>query len=57
MHSESIVKFNIGSKSLLQQGILVPMFYDDLVYKLKRVVKKSNFSNQFKKLNVSKSGQ
>ena len=31
-HSELIVKYNIGLKTLLQQGISVPLFYGDLVY-------------------------
>ena len=31
-HSELIVKYNIGLKSLLQQGISEPIFYGDLVY-------------------------
>ena len=29
-HSELIVKYNIGSKTLLQHGISEPIFYDDL---------------------------
>ena len=47
-HSELIVKYNIGSKSLLKQGISEPIFYGDLVFKFKRIVGKSNFSDQFK---------
>ena len=31
-HSELIVKYNIGLKTLLQQGISEPIFYGDLVY-------------------------
>ena len=49
-HSELIVKYNIGLKTFLQQGISEPIFYGDLVYKLKRIVGKSNFNDQFKKL-------
>ena len=49
-HSELIVKYNIGLKTLLQQGISEPIFYGDLVYKFKRIVGKSNFSDQFKKI-------
>ena len=33
-HSELIVKYNIGLKTLLQQGISEPIFYGDLVYKI-----------------------
>ena len=49
-HSELIVKYNIGLKTLLQQGISEPIFYGDLVYKFKRIVGKPYFSNQFKKI-------
>ena len=48
-HSELIVKYNIGLKTLLQQSISEPIFYGDLVYKFKRIVGKPNFSDQFKK--------
>ena len=34
-HSELIVKYNIGLKTLLQQGISEPILYEDLVYKFK----------------------
>ena len=50
IHSESIVKYKIGYKTLLQQGIPEPIFCGDLVYKFKRIVRKSNFSDQFKKI-------
>ena len=46
----SIVKYNIGLKTLLQQGISEPIFYGDLVYKFKRIVGKPNISDQFKKI-------
>ena len=49
-HSELIVKYNIGLKTLLQQGISEPISYGDLVYKFKRIVGKPNFSDQFKKI-------
>ena len=49
-HSELIVKYNNGLKILLQQGISEPIFYGDLVYKLKRIVGKPHFSAQFKKI-------
>ena len=49
-HSELIVKYHIGLKTLLQQGISEPIFYGDLVYKFKRIVGKPNFSDQFKKI-------
>ena len=49
-HSELIVKYNIGIKTLLQQGIFEPIFYGELVYKFKRIVGKPNFNDQFKKI-------
>ena len=49
-HSDLIVKYNIGLKTLLQQGISEPIFYGDLVYKFKRIVGKPNFSYKFKKI-------
>ena len=49
-HSELIVKYNIGLKTLLRQGISEPIFYGDLVYKFKIIVGNPNFSEQFKKI-------
>ena len=49
-HSELIVKYIIGFKTLLQQGISVPIFYGDLVHKFKIIVGKPNLSDQFKKI-------
>ena len=42
-HSELIVKYNIGLKTLLQQGISEPIFYGDLIYKFKRIFLKTLF--------------
>ena len=42
-----ISKFQIGIKSLLCQGLSEPEFYDDLVYKLTKIVGSNNFSAQF----------
>ena len=44
-HPESILKYNIGLKILLKQGISEPIFYGDLVYKFKRIVGKPNLSD------------
>ena len=51
-HSVLIVKYNIGLKTLLQQGISEPIFYGDLFYKFKRIVGKPNtcMSDRFKKI-------
>ena len=48
-HSKLIIKYNIGFKTLLQQGILGTVFYGDLVYKLKRIIGKPKFCDQIKK--------
>ena len=45
-----ISKFQNGLKSLSRQGLLVPEFYGDLVYKLKKTVGSDNFSAQFIKM-------
>ena len=39
-HSELIVKYNIGLKTLLQQGISEPIFYGDLVINSNELLKK-----------------
>ena len=49
-HSELVVKYNMGLKTLLQKGISKPIFHGDLVYKFKRMVRKPNFSDQLKKI-------
>ena len=38
-----ISKFQVGLKSLLRQRLSEPEFYDDLVYKLKKIVGSINF--------------
>ena len=43
-----VLKFKVGSKSLLQQGL--SEFYGDLVYQLRNIVSKADFSNQFRKI-------
>ena len=49
-HSALLEKYNFGLKALLQQGISEPEFYGDLVYRFRKIVGKSNFSEQFRKL-------
>ena len=51
-HPELIVKYNIGLKTLLQQGISKPIFYGDLVYNINpnELLENPNFSDQFKKI-------
>ena len=35
-HADLVSKFNVGLKSLLQQGLSEPEFYGDLVYKFRK---------------------
>ena len=36
-HNEMVSKFNVGSNSLLHQGLSEQEFYSDLVYKFKKI--------------------
>ena len=47
-HSALVEKYSVSLKTLLQQGISEPEFYDDLVYRFRKIVGKSNFSEQFR---------
>ena len=49
-HSALVAKYSISLKTLLQQGISKPEFYGDLVYRFRKIVDESNFSEQFRKL-------
>ena len=49
-HSALLEKYSVSLKTLLQQGISEPEFYCDLVYRFRKIVGKSNFSEQFRKL-------
>ena len=49
-HSALVKKYNVGLKTLLQQGISELEFYGDLVYRFRKIVGKSNFSERFRKL-------
>ena len=49
-HSALVEKYSVSLKTLLQQGISEPEFYDDLVYRFRKSIGKSNFSEQFRKL-------
>ena len=43
-------KYSVSLKTLLQQGISEPEFYGHLVYRFRKIVGKSYFSEHFKKL-------
>ena len=46
----SALLYSVSLKTLLQQGISEPEFYGVLVYRVRKIVGKSNFSEQFRKL-------
>ena len=48
-HYELILKFNVGLRSLLHQGLPEPEFYGDLVNKFK-IMGRTDFSDQFRKI-------
>ena len=45
-----ISKYNVGLKTLLKEGLSEPEFYDDLVYKFKKLIESIDFSFQFRKI-------
>ena len=47
-HSGLVEKYNVSLRTLLQQLILEPEFYGDLVYRIRKIVGKSNFAQQFR---------
>ena len=49
-HSGLVEKYNVSLRKFLQQGISEPEFYGDLVYRMRKIVGISNFSEQFRKL-------
>ena len=49
-HSALLEIYSVGLKTLLQQSISEPDFNGDLVYRFRKIVGKSNFSEQFRKL-------
>ena len=49
-HFELVSKYNTGLRSLLQQGLSEPEFYVDFVYKFRKIVGKTEFSDQLKNI-------
>ena len=45
-HSALVEKYSVSLKTLLQQGISEPEVYGDLVYRFRKIVGKSNFSER-----------
>ena len=49
-HYELISKFNVGLRSLLYHCISELEFYGDLVYKFKKIIGRTDCSDQFRKI-------
>ena len=49
-HFDLASKFNVRLKSLLKQGLSEPVFYGDLVYKLRKIYACNDFSIQVCKI-------
>ena len=49
-YNDLISKFQVELNSLWRQGLSVPEFYGDLVYKLKKIAGSNNLSAQFIKI-------
>ena len=49
-NSGLVDKYNVRLMKRLKQGILEPKFYCDLVYRFRKILEKSTFSVQFRKL-------
>ena len=48
-HHKLISKFIVGLKSLKHQGLSEPGFNGDLVYKFKKIMGRTDFTDQFRK--------
>ena len=51
-HFDIVSKYNVGSKTLLLEGLSEPEFYGDLVYKFRKIIGKNDFPYHFKKIIV-----
>ena len=49
-HYELVFKYNVGLKTLLHKGLSEPECYGDLVYRFKKIVSRTDFSDQFRKI-------
>ena len=47
-----IIKVNVGLNSLLHQGLSKPEFYGYLVYKFKKILGRTDFSDQIRKITI-----
>ena len=51
-HYELTSKFNVGLKSLLHQGLSEQELYGDFVYNFKKIMGRTQFSDQFRKMKI-----
>ena len=51
-HFDMVFKYNVGLKTLLLHGLSEPEFYDDFVYKFRKIIGKNDFPYHFKKIIV-----
>ena len=51
-HFDIVSKYNVGLKTLRLQGLSVPEFYGNLVYKFRKIINKNDFPYHFKKIIV-----
>ena len=49
-HDGLVEKYKVSLRKLLQQRMSEPEFYGDLVYRIRKIVGKSNFAEQCRKL-------
>ena len=49
-HYELVSKFCVGLKTFLRHGLSEPEFYGDLVYEFKKIVARTDFSDQFRNI-------
>ena len=51
-HFDLVSKYNVGLKTLLLQGLSEPEFYDNLLYKFRKIIGKYDFPYHFKRIIV-----
>ena len=49
-HCDLVSKFNVGRRSLFKQGLSELEFYGDFVYKFRKIVRRNDLSDQFRKI-------
>ena len=51
-HFDIVSKYNVGSKTLLLEGLSEPELFGGLVYKFRKIIGKNDFPYHFKKMIV-----